>query len=312
MRPIPVPPWADALEPPAYQRFVGIVKETLDDLGEAHFFDEDAGAVTFDATGAIVDLRSAVTACAAEPDAPRERWHELVQDAIRASVVDPEDVEGILADASRIRASVKVRLYPTDEVDGTTAAVLRRPGPPGTTQVLVLDLAHAVVTVPPDRVDEDAVEELWGLAWERTAASDVPEVDVTEISEGVPVLVLQNPGLFGASTALWLENYFEPTDEGAVVATPTSHVVLVHPIRDTGAMAALGALAGECRRLFDEAPDPLVPTLGWWRPGGMWVELETWTDENGLNLRVPDDFGALLAGLPQGAPGTPPPPDLPS
>lgn len=311
LRPLPVPAWAEPLEPLEYQRFLGAVRQTLADLDEPHLLDEANGLVTFEATGAVLELAEVVAACAAERDAERERWVALMAGAVRAAVVDPDDLDGVLASAQRIRECVKVRLFPDEEVDGSDAAVLRRPGPPGTTQVLVLDLPSTVVTLPPDHAGED-VEELWSLAWERTAEEEPPEVDVAEISDGVPVLVLQNPGLFGAASALWLERYFDPSPEGALVAMPTRHVVLVHPIRDTGAMAALGALAGEGNRLWSEAPDPLVPTLSWWRPEGLWVELETWTDDNGLNLRIPDEFGTLLAALPQGAPGTPPPPDLPS
>lgn len=313
MRPLPVPPWADVLEPLEYQRFLGALRQTLTDLDEPHVLDEESGAITFEATGAAIDLRPAAQACATDPDASRERWHELVEAAIGTAVGDPEDLPGILASPDRIRACVKVQLYATAEIDSSDAALVRRPGPPATTQVLVLDLPHTIVTLPPDRAGSPGeVAELWDLAWDRTSAEETPEVDVAEISEGVPVLVLENRSLFGATSALWLERYFDPTEEGALVAVPTRHLVLVHPIRDTGAMAAIAALAGESRRLHAEGPDPLAPDLAWWRPQGLWAELETWVDDNGLNLRIPDEFGTMLAALPQGAPGTPPPPDLPT
>lgn len=312
LRPIPVPPWAEPLEPLEHQQFLGAVRETLDALDEAHLLDEDNGVVTFEATGAVLDLRDPVAACAQERSAGRERWVEIVTGAVRRVVVEPDDLDGVLATPGRVRAHLKVQLFTEAEIEQGEADVVRRAGPPGTAQVLVLDLAHTVVALPAGSLPPDAdVDELWTFAFDHTAEVERPEIDAAEVAEGVPVLVLQTAGVFGAANALWVERFFDPTPEGALVAIPSRHVVLVHPLRDTGAMTALGALASEALRLSGEGPDPLVSYLYWWRPGGLWTQIETWTDDNGLNLRVGDDLGTLLSHLPQGAPGTPPPPDLP-
>ncbi|MEY9857902.1 tetratricopeptide (TPR) repeat protein [Catenulispora sp. GAS73] len=81
--------------------------------------------------------------------------------------------------------------------------------------------------------------------------------------------------------------------EGALVAVPTRQHLLVHPLEDLSVFAAsLNAMGQSAQTFYDQADDPLSPSVYWWRPRKV---VQVTSVENGEpTITIDEEFQAVL------------------
>jgi hypothetical protein len=233
---------------------------------------------------------------------------------------DPAELGALPDDPAEARRLVKARLVPEDRV---TDDLVHRPVLPGIEAVLVFDLPDRLVPLGPrnlaalldaaepaaDRTDDaddggGTEEALWQDAFDHVAAEALPDIDVEEFGEGVPLMLLASNSFFCATNALWIERFLDPPPHGLLFAVPHRHVVLVHAIHDHGVALALPNLVLLARHNYAEGEGAISPDVFWWHDGEVArIDVVETTNAEGteLAINVPDGLAAVLTELGAGA-----------
>jgi len=147
--------------------------------------------------------------------------------------------------------------------------------------------------------DED---ELFALALDRVRlepglALERQEVQVNDEGETVPIFMLVGDSFFTATHALWADGFDPPPSEhGTLLAVPTRHVVLAHPIRGAEVIGAVNALVALAHQFESEGPGSISANLYWLRDGELRI-LRAWADDEGTHFVPSPEFIEMLEGL---------------
>lgn len=213
----------------------------------------------------------------------------------------PDDDE--LTEGDALLNRLVVLVVPSETLDAQMPAAIRRPALPGLEMVLV----DSTVTPPQPITANDLtafggpeepglLDGLWDEALERTGETHVPDIDVEELVEGVPIMILAEQSPFGATNALWPERFLEAPPDGLLVAVPHRHMVWIHAVRDEGVVTALARILLATRaRYLDAGEHQVSEQLYWWHDGSFQViEAKMIEPDNG------EEAGELVLGLPEG------------
>ncbi len=178
---------------------------------------------------------------------------------------------------------------------------------PGLIAVLMYDHGGFEHTVPRAHLAawsahiEDAEDAIaYGLA--KVRETEVVQMQTVEPFPGVEGHLFVGNGYF---VSAWAAEH-EPEDgeawpHGVLLAFPSRHGALFHPLLDGGAAGALGWIASVAHQIHEEYPDPISPEV-YWRREDDWVALPYHLEkgEDGaprIELRPPAEFMALLKTL---------------
>ncbi|HEY3506578.1 MAG TPA: hypothetical protein VGN37_27795 [Actinocatenispora sp.] len=107
--------------------------------------------------------------------------------------------------------------------------------------------------------------------------------------------------MFVASKALVLPELMraemgtEPPRDGVLVAVPSRHEMVLHPLLDASAVPALNNMVMYARGEFDESPGPLSPYVHWWHDGELVPVVAEFDDtEQEIRVVIPPGLGDVL------------------
>lgn len=210
-------------------------------------------------------------------------------------------------DFAAVKNQLKVQLYGPAGLASLgldTTDLVTRTLAPGLVGLLVWDKGGSEQVVPrrfAQAWGEDEVELVnLGLA-------NVRRTETTELQsiEGAPGLVSQLVVGPGHYVAAWTLGVTPPAGTtwpaGVLLALPSRHSALFHPITGPMAVAAYGWLAGVVRKLHAEYDDPVSDQV-WWLRGDKLVALPARLvpgddGEPRLELAPPPEFAALFGGV---------------
>lgn len=266
----------------------------------------------------------------AETDDPTE-WRKELDDLLmarieRTTLVDAPDEPEVPADRpaptppkdgegpawSKAKGLLKTQLFSAEYVEAMSldrAAMVTADFAPGLVAVLVYDHGGFEHTVPVAHLAqwsehlEDAEDAIaYGLAHVRE--TEAVQVEDNEVMPGVQGQGIVGNGFFVSSWAAEVEpEDGEDWPHGVLLAFPSRHLALCHPIKDASATGAYGWMAGTAHQFHKDYPDPISPKV-YWRREEDWVELPyTYKAPSGegeqprIELSPPVDFIKLLRDL---------------
>ncbi len=224
---------------------------------------------------------------------PREEWPALVADHLGTLVTAAEHPLDI-RDFDCVRHLVRTRVYPAGAANGRA---LYRELAPGLLEVLVADTPTTVRMIRRDETTDwpATVPELFALGYDNVRDDEPLEREDHDM-EGVAVTLLHGDTFYAATHSLWLPDYVEVGEHGALVVLPTRHTLAVYPIRDDGAIMATEKLRTFAQRAYEDGPGSLSPELYWWRSGRL-THVKSRLSERSLDLFPTPEFVAMLETL---------------
>ncbi len=231
-------------------------------------------------------------------------WPALISahfERLFASRSEDEALRRDSADFEKVRHSLKVRIFPSENLElPLRDRLVWRQAAPGMSAVLVFDLPSAARTVIREearqwqRTDEALFE--IGLANVR-AQDPVRRQQLTLSDEaGVSVTALAGDTFFTSSHALFLDEYLPPGSDGAVVAIPNRQVVLFYPLIDLKVVGAINAMIPLAQRMFRNGPGSICPDLYWFKHGQLTL-LPSRLEGRTLSFEPPEEFVEALGRL---------------
>lgn len=291
----PVPEWAPFDAPKDYAAFIEAVSADLGRRGLT--FEIGDGVVMAQQPGNDephqLGLSNLSQLCHA---AERADWSRVIASHFTSLLsMQGRDLGALAADYDQVKPILRVRLMPDASMGGIELPQsVTRPIAPGILAVLVFDFPDSTATVDVEHlagwpVDVDGAFEqgLDNLASEPTPMHD--DVDAEEAH----LTVWYGDSFYVATRAVRLAEVLPAGTTDALVAVPNRHTLLVTPIVDAGAVAAMQAIYRMAVRLFRDGPGSISDQPYWWHEG-MIVQIPH--RENGRNIAVypPDEFVALL------------------
>jgi hypothetical protein len=285
------PDWSPITDPEAWERFARLASEETERRGWSG--DVREGEVT-DGEGRYF-LHNIAQACV---QTPQEEWPQMLHDHFRALDAKPD-----FSSPDAARAALKARLVDDDYLAPVDWEVPARRVAEDLQLVLAYDLPESVIISRREDVlelgDED---DLFGEALERVRLEpglelERQDVQVNDDGETVPIFMLIGDSFFTATHALWADGFDPPPAElGTLLAVPTRHLVLAHPIRGTEVIGAVTALVALAHQFEAEGPGSLSANLYRLR-GGALQTLRAWADEEGTHFVPSPEFVEMLEGL---------------
>jgi hypothetical protein len=285
------PDWSPITDPEDWERFAQLASEETERRGWSG--DVREGEVT-DGEGRYF-LHNIAQACG---QSPVEEWPQMLRDHFKAV-----DATADFRSPDEARAALKARLVDDEYLAPVDWEVAARRVAEDLQLVLAYDLPETVIVPRREEVlelgDED---ELFTLALDRVRLEpglelERQDVQVTEDGETVPIFMLVGDSFFTATHALWADGFDPPPSElGTLLAVPTRHIVLAHPIRGTEVIGAVNALVALADQFEGEGPGSISSNLYWLRDGELQT-LRAWADEEGTHFVPSPDFVEMLEGL---------------
>jgi hypothetical protein len=172
--------------------------------------------------------------------------------------VESRELDPIRGDFSRVRQHLKLRLYPA--ASGADGAVVAAPVAPGLQAVLVFDLPSAIAPVRPAdlRSWQQPAEELIALALENVRTQEQVRVEPLDLG-GARVFSVSGASMFVATLAMSVDELLGATANGALVAMPSSHIVLCHAVQGPQSRPVLQAMIATAAKICAEGPHGLSP-----------------------------------------------------
>jgi hypothetical protein len=277
-----LPAWKRLFDADGYAAFILAVREELSSRGEPFELRDDH--VRMD--GWDLPLLPLAQECAA---APREEWPALVRSFLEQRSAEAklgrelDAVRGDFAKASRI---LKLRVQRS-----LGQNVISAPIASGLHAVLVLDLPSFVTPVRPADLAawEKPAHELVSLAIENVKAQEQVELKPLEVL-GARIFAVSGPSPFVATLGLAAEDLLGPAGPlGALVAMPSSHILLCHAIVGKSSLKALEAMAAGSLQAFEGGPSPLSPDL-LWKVSDRFVALPVKRENGEVKCELPREF----------------------
>lgn len=244
-----------------------------------------------------VDLDTLATLCR---DRERDTWAELVLSHL-APLLAPDPMATLADDPAALRDAIRVRLYPTEALEGSHITPPARPAADGLSEVVVVDTPDTVLVVDADRLDVLGLDHdaLFTLGRDNLRQHEPIEAE-RRTSGSVELLVAEGDSFFTATWALLLDEVTDLPPDGALVVVPSRHALLAHPVRDADAVRAVQVLLAVAHRHVVDAPGALVPDLYWYHDGQLTLLPTEEQDDGQLAFHPTDEFVEVLNRLVEG------------
>lgn len=191
-----------------------------------------------------------------------------------------------------------VRLIPSSQVE-TTKTLIVSEELPGIKTVLVVDLPETVRSIGREEAKSwgKTPEELLKLGLANLAEKKFPQAESLELIPGLSAYFITQESLYVASKVLTLESHPEWLGRhGALVGVPTRQHLIVYPVEDSKALAAMELLSQLVVRLEEEGPGSVSPLLFYY-DGDSLEAMSNRSDEDGLSLSPSPKFMKALAKI---------------
>jgi hypothetical protein len=294
---VELPEWAGALGEARYVTFLELVRADLLARGASVRFADGVAEVRLPVGSEVsCGLASLAQLCSR---LPVPHWEELMSAHFDA-LFEGETELGESLDRSHVFAEVrhllKLRLHPLplpQPLDGVVWHVAD-----GLGAVLVFDLPQTVRSVRAGEAEGWGIDhgELRALALAQSLNEPCEDYAV-EGRDGCRVTAMSGESFFVATRLLALEREV-PLDHpnGALVAVPTRHSLLLHLIEDLSVVHALHTLLPMAAGLHRDGPGSLSPAVYWWR-GGELRRLDASIGDAGVHFAPSREFAELLERL---------------
>jgi hypothetical protein len=295
----PPPDWSPFDDGRTHQAFIDAVEADLRRRGAP--FEMGDGVVLIPADGedqpGEYGLSNLSQQCAAnDPD----EWSRIIA-AHFTSVfsIKGRDLDALAADYEQARSILQVRLMPDASMGGVDVpGTVIRPIAPGIQAVLVYDFPDSTASVHEDHlaswpVDPDAAFAQGVANVDREPA---PLSDDMEVSPGTSVRVWYGDSFYVATRILRLAELLPPGTTDALVAVPNRHTLLVHPIVDGGAVAAMQPIYRLAVQLFREGPGSISDQPYWWHEGRL-EQIPHHTKGRDVTVVPPDGLLAVFEAV---------------
>jgi hypothetical protein len=232
--------------------------------------------------------------------AHRDVWHDLISSHLRTMTAHLGDIVEPFS-----MFDLRIRLVPDTPADADTFRRFgARPFAEGIVALLAVDVADAVRCVPADEAIELGwdVDEAWASAIVQTELLEIPEeLHTIDLGDAVLFHVFgERPftaSMVGVVDRL-IGSVSQIGDHGAIVSIPLRHSILVHPIVDDSADAAITGLVPISRQLYKQGPGSVSPHLYWWRNGHLtWIPTVFEDDGGAVEYYAPPELSEILATL---------------
>lgn len=238
---------------------------------------------------------------------PETEWEHLIAvhfDNCLDTMRDAARLDAELKDFANAREQLMVRLIAKDALDDPPTLVYRE-DIPGLYTYLAIDLPTTVMSVHPERLADWGQEEdeLFTIGLDNVRRTCAPEVFQDTVNDAA-IVGLTSDNFFTAAHALMLPEHKACLGTfGAIVALPTRHTIVCHPINDMNIVQGVNALAIMAHGIFQDGPGSLTPKL-YWYDNGRFTELPYKMEGKKLNFYPPENFVHLLSHLAERDPAT--------
>jgi len=303
-----VPEWANFWPADVHAAFLTHLEAALADREMAPQIDPEAGVATFTDPASEEErsfaMRGVAIICAETGDV--EAFRETIDqqiDLLLVGYADNVQASALDGDWESAKDSLKVRLYPLDQVQDNEDILLYRPIGGDLAAVLVYDLPDSIFSVEPAVAAAWPVsaDTIWNTALANVSAEE-PSPSVSGFQLGAASGMLAFGESFFVSTRILLLGDLIDGDDfpnGALVAVPHRHAVIFHPIADADStLTALNELILVADEMFAEGPGSLSADIFWWRPELLVRIPVAINDEEGeLLIDPPDEFVDMVNSL---------------
>lgn len=233
-------------------------------------------------------------------EAPEEGWPDLVAThfaTLRQASGGGESAEELLRGAH-------ARLLPVAALTPELADSLRyaRVVAGGLLFVYALDAPASVRILTGEDVERAGLEAL-GEAGRANLVRVPVEHEEVPLEGGARLHSLYGDSPFVASKALFLSQVVLQVtgeslpDAGALVAVPSRHNLVYHPIADGSVVDAINSLASYALGAYEDGPGALSPRVYWWHRGSLTSLTVIDDDTRTFSLRPPSHLLGLMKGL---------------
>ncbi|WKX12299.1 immunity 49 family protein [Streptomyces sp. NL15-2K] len=233
-------------------------------------------------------------------DVPEERWPDLVA----AHFASLRQASGGGESAEELLRGAHARLLPTDSLTPELLNVLRyaREVADGLVFAYALDGPTSVRILTDMDVERAGIEALGDAA--RANLVRVPAEHEEVPMEGGAILhSFYGDSPFVASKALFLAQVVHQVtgeslpDAGALVAVPSRHNLVYHPIADGSVVDAINSLAAYALGAHEDGPGALSPRVYWWHRGSLTSLTVIDDDTRSFSIQPPPPLLGLMKGL---------------
>jgi hypothetical protein len=297
-----LPAWARMLGTPGFRTFVALVENYFADKHISIRLDAEEGVVRPSADAfeqsSVFGLQNIAQTCS---QADRDQWHDLIEshfDCIFATSDEQNALRIDVSDFDKVKHRVRARLYPMDLLNQSVETV-HRLGPEGTLEVVVLDLPTSVRTISRSEAKAwpMARESLFEIGRRNLKANGLMKDNVVLFQQGIDLHLYASDPYYAASHALILDEYLpDNLANGALVGIPKRDVLLVHYIRNIGAVEAIGSMLQAIMAWHSDGPGSLSSNLYWYQHGEF-ITLPYEFSGEALNFTPPSDFVEILEDL---------------
>lgn len=208
--------------------------------------------------------------------------------------------------AEELLSGVHARLLPAESLPPEAVGSMRyaRMIADGLVFAYALDTPDLVRSLTDSDVERAGARALGKAAYENLMRVPVQH-DEVPVEGGAVLHTVYGDSFFVASKALYLNEVARQVTgaplprAGALVAVPTRHNLVFHPIADGSVVDALNSLATYALGAYQDGSGPLSPRVYWWHRGGLTSLTVIDHDTRTFSLQPPPHLLAMMKGLTQ-------------
>lgn len=296
-----VPAWAASMDLESFRALVGVLEEELRKRDLRFVFGD--GVLYLEQTLAEPTRYFLPALVAAFSKAPRDQWPAIVAGQVDEILRAEEEQARFLAeigDFEKVKPKIKVRLFPAEALQSDAAKqVVMRQIADGLVAAPMYDLASALLPVSKEHVAawKMTEDQLFPIGLNNMVAAGPVRVQELQDEGGPKILALGGDSPLVATHLFFIERYFEKVPEaGILICVPTAHTLLMHPILNAEAAAAIKVLFPAAIAMHRQGPNSLSPHVYWWRARNL-TKLEAKVEGENIEFFPPPDLVAALQKL---------------
>jgi hypothetical protein len=290
-----VPDWADVLDPAEYNGFLDAVTQDLTRRGLRAVIDDGYAVIDRgDAEPYRFGLSNLVQTCHATE---RRDWPAVISTHFSNLLATVgRDLDALAADYDQAARILRVRVMPDASAGLDLTGSVTRPIATGIQAVLVYDFPDSTANVRDSHLDGWPVD-LDG-AFAQGLANQVEPLPTPSHhdTDTIQLTTYLGDSFYVATWALRLADVLPPGTTDALVAVPTRHALIVHPIVDKRAITSLSAIYQFASMLARQGPGSISDQPFWWHEG-TFTHVPFQVDRGNVVVVPPDELLAVLESV---------------